>query len=193
MITVAAVFAFRSLSLYSIHMFQLSSYKRRDYRKWLSENMPRQNIIPTTTGFSFVCMFFTILYRNYVYTRSFTVMCAVIAVVAAVFAFFLADGIAGGYRFIEKAGAKKPLPFIFPTEGSSGRPGGAFMQPSSTHGPDSVYYNVFSYIDLARGEGGRKFLHQGREKKACFDPGKGTHSDRYHWLLRKDFGQIFPS
>ncbi|MBQ3902189.1 MAG: UDP-N-acetylmuramoyl-tripeptide--D-alanyl-D-alanine ligase [Lachnospiraceae bacterium] len=109
MITVAAVFAFRSLSLYSIHMFQLSSYKRRDYKKWLSENMPRQNIIPTTTGFSFVCMFFTILYRNYVYTRSFTVMCAVIAVVAAVFAFFLADGIAGGYRFIEKAGAKKPL------------------------------------------------------------------------------------
>ena len=108
-IIVSGVFAFRSLSLYSIHMFQLSSYKRSDYKRWLSENMPRQNIIPTTMGFAFVSVFFLILYRNYVYTRSFTVMCAIIAVVAAVFAFFLSDGIAGGYRFIEKAGSKKPL------------------------------------------------------------------------------------
>ena len=108
-ITVSGVFAFRSLSLYSIHMFQLSSYKRSDYKRWLSENMPRQNIIPTTMGFAFVSVFFLILYRNYVYTRSFTVMCAIIAIVASVFAFFLSDGIAGGYRFIEKAGSKKPL------------------------------------------------------------------------------------
>ncbi len=108
-IIVSAIFAFRSLSLYSIHMFQLSSYKRSDYKRWLSKNMPRQNIIPTTMGFAFVSVFFLLLYRIYVYTRSFTVMCAVIAIVAAVFAFFLSDGIAGGYRFIEKAGSKKPL------------------------------------------------------------------------------------